>query len=744
MSRGLGTIIFAFALLVTSLCAQAQKTGKPTQAELQNDTFTFCVVGGLRQTATGDTSFAAFAREMAALSQPPAFLIATGDVTDSGRSEEYAKFKEGAQTVENSGALLYAVPGSHDIRRAPEGKEGFARAFGKLYQAFDYGGAHFMLLDSTVSLEYWGHFDKAEVDWIARDLKKVKPETPIFVFLYHAVGRDTPASRPIDNDYDLTNLLRGHNVIAIFTGSGKQDDAWLTNGVQTLASRGLGQGSYYRVTVTRLLVTVERVTKENPGQPTRLISLPVTSRLKPSLMRADWDDPDVPYLARRRPAATFAPRALSDSPETETAQYRLDDGPFRPMKKDARDIWRDQFSTKGLPIGVHTADVQITTSNKVTYQQELIWELERDNREPTRKWAVTLDGPIQSNPVRDGETLYVSSEDGKVTALDLTKGKQRWSFRSKGAFLASPLLDSGSLYLGDMGGTFTALETATGKPRWKWEAGSPIFATAAIAGNTACVAMSGRIVGLDTANGNVKWSQTAGGPFQSTVATDGSAFYLGGWGNTVYALDAASGTVRWTAKAGRDRAGQLAPALSPAVSSPAVANGRVYVASNDGLLHAYNAADGQEIWHTRAPQGGDPFGYSSPTVAGDSLYMAGIGDHGDVYGLSATDGSLRWSNSTGQTFYDGGPKLSPDGKSLAIMAFRGHVSVLDTATGKRLWGYELGPGNIFSTPEYDGSVVYTVTMANDVQALNGPGVGGASPPRRTAAPTVADTHTPHP
>ena len=54
------------------------------------------------------------------------------------------------------------------------------------------------------------------------------------------------------------------------------------------------------------------------------------------------------------------------------------------------------------------------------------------------------------------------------------------------------------------------------------------------------------------------------------------------------------------------------------------------------------------------------------------------------------------------------------------MGLRGKCSILDTANGKKLWGYELGPGNIFSTPSYDGKTLYTVTMANDVQAINAP------------------------
>ena len=125
----------------------------------------------------------------------------------------------------------------------------------------------------------------------------------------------------------------------------------------------------------------------------------------------------------------------------------------------------------------------------------------------------------------------------------------------------------------------------------------------------------------------------------------------------------------------------------------------------------------------RARTSSDSFGYSTPVVVGPFIYLAGLGKNGDVYSLDAGTGSIQWRVSTGQTIYDSSPHLAPDGKTFAIMGVRGRVSVLDTRTGKRVWGYELGPGNIFSTPEYDGQHLYTTTMANDVQCINAPRCG---------------------
>lgn len=743
MRRRLGCLMLACALAVFGMWGTAAFAG-PQNARNndptgEGDSFTFLTITDTHQKAGEDNvNLKKLADDVIEMSPRPAFIIHTGDVTDSGRPEEYARFKSALAPLTQAGVKLYAVPGNHDTRWSGDGKEEFARQFGKTYQSFDKGGAHFVLLDTTVLLEHWGHLDKAELEWLARDLKKVKPETPLFVFMHHDIGRDTPVKRMIDNEFDLVPLLRNHNVVAIFTGHEHRDMVWQTNGTRTFMSQAMFQpnGSYYRLSVSKLLVTLDRQFAGTPGEPYHA-TLPVARQSHPSRLKAEWDDPDVPYLARRRPQASLNPRAVTDNPDKEMAEYRQDDGPFKSLTKDKRDLWHDQFETRNIAIGVHTADVRLTTSNNVTYTDELIFEIERDNREPTQKWAINLEGPIQSSPLLVEDTLYVAAGDGKCYALETVRGKKRWTYPIKGEFVATPIHEGNLLFVGGTDHNMYALDTGTGRPRWRYDTGSPIFASAAIAQSTVCVGGNGKIYGLDVNTGKPRWTQPAGAFFQSRAVTDGNTFFLGGWDNTLYALDAQSGTPRWTARMGyNNKTKQIDRFYSPAISSPAVANGRVYICSNDGVLHALNAQSGKEVWTAIAPVGSDSFGYSSPAVSGANLYVAGLGQNGDVYCLDANTGSIRWRVSTGQIIYDSSPRLAPDGKSFAIMGVRGRVSVLDSADGKRLWGYELGPGNIFSTPEYDGQRVYTTTMANDVQALNGPGVGGKErrEPRPSAKP----------
>jgi outer membrane protein assembly factor BamB len=122
-----------------------------------------------------------------------------------------------------------------------------------------------------------------------------------------------------------------------------------------------------------------------------------------------------------------------------------------------------------------------------------------------------------------------------------------------------------------------------------------------------------------------KWTATTGGVLHSSPAVANGVVYVGSEDGKLYAFDAVgsncSGTPTtcsplWTATTG-----------GPIDSSPAVVNGVVYVGSNDGNLYAFDAAGAgcsgspktcAPLW--TAPTGSPVF--SSPAVANGVVYVA--------------------------------------------------------------------------------------------------------------------------
>jgi serine/threonine-protein kinase len=72
-------------------------------------------------------------------------------------------------------------------------------------------------------------------------------------------------------------------------------------------------------------------------------------------------------------------------------------------------------------------------------------------------------------------------------------------------------------------------------------------------------------------------------------------------------------------------------------SSPALANGVVYVGSEGGNVYALNATTGAKLWSYDTRD----YVNSSPAVANGVVYVGSINDN--VYALNAATGAKLWS-----------------------------------------------------------------------------------------------------
>ncbi|HYC19963.1 MAG TPA: PQQ-binding-like beta-propeller repeat protein [Candidatus Bathyarchaeia archaeon] len=89
----------------------------------------------------------------------------------------------------------------------------------------------------------------------------------------------------------------------------------------------------------------------------------------------------------------------------------------------------------------------------------------------------------------------------------------------------------------------------------------------------------GPVVGPVLSNGQLKWNYTTGGYVDSSPAVANGVVYMGSLDNNTYALNAYTGAKLWNYTTG-----------GHVWSSPAVVNGVVYVGSNDGNVYAIGNA----------------------------------------------------------------------------------------------------------------------------------------------------------
>ncbi|MGA8493080.1 MAG: PQQ-binding-like beta-propeller repeat protein [Terriglobales bacterium] len=190
------------------------------------------------------------------------------------------------------------------------------------------------------------------------------------------------------------------------------------------------------------------------------------------------------------------------------------------------------------------------------------------------------------------------------------------------------------------------------------------------------------------------WTFTTAGYVNASPAVADGVVYIGSNDGNLYALNASTGAKLWnfTTKLEIN-------------SSPAVANGTVYVASNDGNLYALNASNGAKLWSFA----GDPT--SDPTVASGVVYMGG---GNNVYALNAKTGAELWSFTTG---YQVSSTPAVSNEVVYIGSQDTNLYALNATTGAKIWSFTT-PASIQSPPTVADGVVYIGSTNGRLYALN--------------------------
>jgi len=126
--------------------------------------------------------------------------------------------------------------------------------------------------------------------------------------------------------------------------------------------------------------------------------------------------------------------------------------------------------------------------------------------------------------------------------------------------------------------------------------------------------------------------------------------------------------------------------------APTIVDGRLYAAGVDGTIEAIDAASGHTIWQKRLGErhgwlwrrGDNSLRWSGgPAVAGDLFVVGGL--DGQVYALSAADGSERWHAQVSSEVLSR-PAISGD--IVVVRTVDGRLTGLDTKDGSRRWVFD--------------------------------------------------------
>ncbi len=191
------------------------------------------------------------------------------------------------------------------------------------------------------------------------------------------------------------------------------------------------------------------------------------------------------------------------------------------------------------------------------------------------------------------------------------------------------------------------------------------------------------------------WNYTTGWYVQSSPAVANGKVYVGSYDNYLYCLDSETGALVWKI-------------CCSASSSPAVVGGRVYVGSSDHKVYCLSAAKGAYVWSYTTGNVVE----SSPAVVDGRVYV-GSNDN-KLHCLNATTGAHLWNYTTGD-FHVSSPAVA-NGK-VYIGSSDHKVYCLNATTGAYIWSYAT---NFFviSSPAVAGDCVYVGSRDSWIYCLN--------------------------
>ena len=308
------------------------------------------------------------------------------------------------------------------------------------------------------------------------------------------------------------------------------------------------------------------------------------------------------------------------------------------------------------------------------------------------KWRFETNGRIISSPAVSGGAVYFGSFDGDLYAVDETSGTLKWKFETEGPITSSPAVVDGAVLFGSYDGNFYALDSASGKEKWRFATGGERrFAAKHIHGidppdetmpdfwdfYLSSPVVDGGFVYFGSGDGNVYklnassgakvWSFKTGDVVHSSPALFNNTVYVGSFDKYFYAIDAATGQQKWRYKTGEDPKIHNQEGIT---SSPAIVDGVVYFGCRNATIYALDVSSGELKWQQKGDRGWVSI---SPAVANGKVYVA-TGSDMAFKELDAKTGAVLYTRKIGA-----GTFASPAviGDTVVLATFDGKVRAIE-------------------------------------------------------------------
>ena len=528
------------------------------------------------------------------------FVVVTGDLTESG---DRASIEAVKAALDGLKVPFYAASGNHETTWSESGVMDFTRVFGDSRFAFSHDGKYFIGFNSGPVIRMAdGHVAPQDIAWLKHNLDSVSAagETPIFVFTHYPLRNGD-----VDNWYDVTDVLRQHNVQCVMGGHYHRNLLFDCDGIADVLNRSNlrdkdATNGYSIISVTDSIRFYERrlgnEAIEQKGEEVWLCLPYGKKEYGPSneSLRPDFSV-NKEYKNVQRVWHKALKGGIYSTPVTDGKSLFIGDDVgvmYSLDKKTGKTNWT--FNTGMRIVGSPAVDAGVVVFGSANYN---IYGL--DAKTGKELWHVTTQQAVMGAATIHEGIAYIGGGDGKMYAIDIHSGEVKWAFGElKNYVLTRPLVYNNKLYFGTWDTHFYALNLADGSLVWKWNngKGNPKLSPASVwpvaaNGKVFITAPDRYFTCLDAETGEQVW-RTKEYKVRETVgmSEDGKTVYSKCMWDTVVAMDATTKEpiTRWVTHA--DFGYEHNPAM------PLEKDGTLWVSTKNGLLLGMDAETGKVLW----------------------------------------------------------------------------------------------------------------------------------------------------
>ena len=309
---------------------------------------------------------------------------------------------------------------------------------------------------------------------------------------------------------------------------------------------------------------------------------------------------------------------------------------------------------------------------------------------PVVQWRFKIKQPIFSSPVISEGMVYISGLDSTLYALELTTGNVKWKLKTNGEIRSTVVIEGTKVFLLGGNGVLSCIDKNTGKPIWRsvfdntalflaerrydfadYFHSSPVVHDGILYFGTG----NGRFNAVSADNGEIVWSFKAGDIIHNTPVIIKDNVYFGSFDGFVYALNIRSGQIVWKFKS----VGQQYFPNGEMQGSPSTGYGTLFIGGRDYNLYALNANGGYANWN-RKFQGG----WALSTTVEDTVLYVGTSDDRLLLAFDARNGQELWKTNVKFNIF-GGCAFTPG--MVYVGSIWGKLFGVDKKTGTIKWAF---------------------------------------------------------